>query len=267
MCSFIQLKKKESVMSIRRTILSALSEPIKKRLRLVRAIVIARTPLGHLVSKYDDELAFWRDRFKSEAGTFTHSHFERIMLGMAGERTGEFLRGKIVADFGCGPRGSLVWAQSAQLRIGIDVLADRYADNFSQDIISHNMIYLKSTERVIPLPSGFVDIVFTLNALDHADDIGRMCNELLRILKPGGIFLGSFNLEEPASPTEPQRLTEEILEDRLLRHLDVESYRLSAQNRDGETYAALLNGTESQTNYVRGEEGHLWVKARRRTLP
>ena len=46
------------------------------------------------------------------------------MLAMAEEPTADFLAGKIVAAFGCGPRGSLVWAPNALLRIGIDVLAD-----------------------------------------------------------------------------------------------------------------------------------------------
>jgi hypothetical protein len=33
-----------------------------------------------------------------------------------------------------GQRGSLAWVKSARLKIGIDVLADRYADEFSDDI-------------------------------------------------------------------------------------------------------------------------------------
>ena len=116
------------------------------------------------------------------------------MLAMAEEPDDNFLKGKIVADFGCGPRSSLFWASSASLKIGIDVLADRYADEFTDNIISHGMIYLKSTEKVIPLPSNFVDVMFTLNAIDHVDSFSNMCSEIIRVLKPGGDFIGSFNL-------------------------------------------------------------------------
>src|ERR1035437_1167159 len=118
---------------------------------------------------------------------------------------------------------------SAALRIGIDVLVDLYADAFKDDLISHGMVYVKSTEAVIPLPSNFVDVVITLNAIDHVDRFAEMCQEVLRILKPGGEFIASFNLEEPASRTEPQRLTEELVKVNLLDHLETLSYRVSKQ--------------------------------------
>jgi len=50
------------------------------------------------------------------------------------------------------------------------------------------MIYLKSTEKVIPLPSEFVDIIFTVNAIDHVNNFEIMCDEIIRVLKPGGIL-------------------------------------------------------------------------------
>lgn len=99
-------------------------------------------------SKYEAELEFWRSRLQSDGGVFANNTYERLMLGMAEEADREFVRGKIVADCGCGPRGSLVWADCAQVRIGIDVLADRYAEEFMDNIISHSMIYVRSTERV-----------------------------------------------------------------------------------------------------------------------
>lgn len=240
-------------------LLSTLPKPLKKSLRSAQSS-ISSVFIKNFGKKYDSELAFWRSRLEIDNGTFSNAHYERIMLGMAQESNKEFLRGKIVADFGCGPRGSLTWGNTALLRIGIDVLADRYADEFTDNIVSHNMVYLKSTEKVIPLPSNFVDIMFTLNAIDHVYNFHTMCNEILRILKPGGTFIGSFNLEEPASVTEPQRLTENILKENLLAHLDIESYRLSRREPEGDTYAPFLNGTQS---YTPGDEGFLWVRARK----
>lgn len=113
---------------------------------------IIRPIRNRFIKKSSAALSYWQGRYKFNKGKFNNSHYEMFMLAMAEEHNDNFLKGKIVADFGCGPCGSLVWARSASLRIGIDVLADRYADEFTGHIISHGMIYLKSTENVIPLP-------------------------------------------------------------------------------------------------------------------
>lgn len=238
-------------MKIRSILKTMIPEPIKQLLRPKR---------NRLINKYDFELDFWRSRLEIDKGKFKNSHYERLMLAMAEESSDDFLDGKIVADFGCGPRGSLVWANSALLRIGIDVLTDRYADEFTDNIISHGMIYLKSTENVIPLPSDFVDVVFTLNAIDHVDNFPVMCKEIIRVLKPGGEFIGGFNLEEPASPCEPQQLNERIIKDNLLNNMEVQSYRITKKGPVENVYAPFFDGNLS---YKPGQEGLLWVKARK----
>ena len=206
------------------------------------------------------ELSFWRRRLEAEKGKFYNNDYKKLMLAMAEESSDDFLKGKIVADFGCGPRGSLVWARSALLRIGIDVLADRYADEFTENIISHGMIYLKSTEYVIPLPSDFVDIIFTINAFDHVDNFSIMCAEIMRVLKHRGQFIGSFNLEEPPSPSEPQQLNEKIIRENLLINLEVQSYRITKKVPQEYAYASFFTGNLS---YELGQEGYLWVRARK----
>jgi hypothetical protein len=54
------------------------------------------------------ELRFWKTRFEKEGRILTNDHYRKIMLAMAEEDDTSFLSNKIVADFGCGPRGSLV---------------------------------------------------------------------------------------------------------------------------------------------------------------
>ena len=58
------------------------------------------------------------------------------------------------------------------------------------------MCYVRSTEKTIPLPSNYVDVLFTLNAIDHVARFEVMCKEILRILAPGGDFFASFNLDD-----------------------------------------------------------------------
>lgn len=230
----------------------AVPEPVKRLIRPVR---------DRLRGKDDAEFAYWRSRHADDNGRFNNAHYERLMLGMAGEPSDAFLAGTVVADFGCGPRGSLVWARSAAVRIGIDVLADRYAEEFPDDITSHGMVYVKSTEKVIPLGTGSVDVVFTLNALDHVDEFPAMCGEVVRILKPGGEFIGSFNLGEPATRCEPQCLDEDVIGRHLLSGLEVVSYRACDRPREGSQYAPFFS--DDEPSYTPGSEGTLWVRARK----
>jgi len=231
----------------------AIPKPIKEFLLPIRCLIS---------NKYVSEMAFWNKRLEIDHGIFQNFWYERLMLAMAGELDETFLTGKIIADFGCGPRGSLTWASSASLRIGIDVLADRYADNFRSNVISYCIKYAASTEKVIPIPSDFVDIIFTLNALDHVDSFPTMCKEILRVLKPGGDLIASFNLEEPAAPCEPQKLNEQIIRQHLLDFLKLKAYRISKRGPENDLYAPFFEGDLS---YKKGEKGFLWVRASKPT--
>jgi 3-isopropylmalate dehydratase small subunit len=108
-----------------------------------------------ILKKYKSELSFWLNRYICEHKKFQNSHYKKIFLSMMEEENDNFVFGKRIADFGCGPRGSLAWANNAELRVGIDVLSDAYADLFPDNIINHNMIYVKSTEKHIPTPSNY----------------------------------------------------------------------------------------------------------------
>jgi ubiquinone/menaquinone biosynthesis C-methylase UbiE len=201
------------------------------------------------------ELSFWKREYEQEGRKFENSWYRRDMLAMAGEEDGAFLADKIVADFGCGPRGSLEWATSAKERIGIDVLADVYKATF--DLSVYSMRFVTSTEDAIPLPSNYVDVLFTANAIDHVDNFERMCNELLRVLKPGGDFIGSFNLHEPPTPCEPQSLDENLVKKHLLNHLHVRSYRVAPKGPREERYLHFWDNRQLQGK----EEAYLWVRA------
>jgi SAM-dependent methyltransferase len=232
------------------------------RQRVPGPIKWALRPLKKLVTtKGREELLYWKTVPQPDP-TARDDYYRRYLLGIAGERDDSYVAGKVVADFGCGPMGSLTWARPAIARIGIDVLADLYADEFRDAIPSHGMIYVKSTEKTVPLPTDYVDVMFTLNAMDHVNDFPTMCKELIRVLKPGGEFVGSFNLGEDPTICEPQRLTEDVVREQLLRHLQIVSYRTAPRGPDDNPYGALLNGTGSQP-IAAGQQGYLWVRARK----
>ena len=228
----------------------------KKIESLIKRILSAFIP--H--SKYFWALRYWRLKYREEGGRFFHSHYQKLMLSMAGEKGDSFTSGKVIADFGCGPRGSLLWARSAKERIGIDVLADAYRRKF--DLDDQSMRYVQSSESHIPLEDDSVDILFTMNAMDHIDNIDLICEEIIRVIKPGGLFVGSFNLDEPPTETEPQTLTEEIVKFNLLNHLIIESYRISGKGPAGKTYSYFSIPHKPPLSGPR----ILWVRAKKPAL-
>jgi len=212
-----------------------------------------------LGEKHDSELGYWQRQFVNEGNTFQNGWYESMMVAIAEADDASYFDGKIVADFGCGPRGSLAWCKGASMTIGIDVLADIYAEQFEPALRGHGMTYVRSTETFIPMPDEFVDVMITINSLDHVDNLADMAEELVRVLKPGGLFLGSFNLEEPANVAEPQQLNEEVLQDALFKHLDVQNVRITDQHEGfANRYEPFLSGME--LTYTKGEEGILWMR-------
>ncbi|MBN1765528.1 MAG: methyltransferase domain-containing protein [Sedimentisphaerales bacterium] len=214
--------------------------------------------------KYSREGAFWCSRDDLKDGKLCNTSFRARMLPIAGEENADFLKDKIVADFGCGPRGSLHWCTQARIRIGIDVLVDNYARWF--DIKSHDMCYICCSEDSIPLPSNYVDVLFTMNALDHVRSFKRMCREIIRILAPGGEFIGSINLRDRATITEPQIINEKRIKKYLLQYLEVGSYRLDPQYSPEENErineAMGRQGTENTPVTDPGTRV-LWIRARK----
>lgn len=214
------------------------------------------------MKKYDGELGYWKDVFLTEGGKFGNSHYKKIMLGIAEQEDDEFLNGKIVADFGCGPRGSLQWTDKPLVKIGVDVLAKDYMDSFGEELAGHNMIYVTSSEKRIPLPTGFVDCIFTINSLDHVDNLQTMVNELLRILKRGGTLMASFNLNEPSTECEPQTLTEAVIKNMILDHFVIDSYRLAYKENE-DAYGNMFH-KKTVTSLERVEPALLWVRGRKK---
>lgn len=190
---------------------------------------------GEKFMKYQAELNYWQSRYIAENNNFENAWYRQLMMAMLSITNESIMDNKIILDFGCGPRGSLAWATTAKLRIGADVLIPTYLKNFGQTMIKHNMLYLTSTEEHIPVPADTIDILFTINSLDHTDNLNTMCSELLRILKPGGIFVGSFNLNEPISICEPQTLNENILENNLFKFLNTKNIKVAYKGKS-QTY-------------------------------
>lgn len=211
-------------------------------------------------SKAGAELGYWKKCFRREGNTFQNEHYQRLLLAMAGEADDGFLRGLRIADFGCGPRGSLSWVSSTETKIGIDLLATAYLQHFPAALKTHGMIYVTSTEKLIPIPAAYLDTIFTLNAFDHVADIDLMADEIRRILKPGGELIGSFNLNEAKTKAEPHCLNETWLRESFFAGYEISSWRVSAKPKAGYLYQPLLDDKLLPVDHG---PAILWVRARK----
>jgi SAM-dependent methyltransferase len=144
------------------------------------------------------ELDYWKSR-RSAEGRLANHWYERAFTEPFGLKR-EFFDAKRVLDIGCGPRGSLEWADNAAVRVGLDPLADLYRELGTDQ---HKMSYLSAPCERIPAPDGSFDIVSTLNSIDHVDDIDACIKEIKRAVRVGGTILLMTDLHEEPTPTEP----------------------------------------------------------------
>jgi SAM-dependent methyltransferase len=150
-------------------------------------------------SKGEHEMDFW-EKQKAVTGElppndhFVHFYTEHFGLDK------EFYTGKKILDIGCGPMGSLEWADQAAQRIGLDPLADSYK-TLGTD--KQKMTYTASGSENIPFPNGHFDVVCSFNSLDHVDDLDKTIAEIKRVLRPGGLFLLITDVNHDPTPAEP----------------------------------------------------------------
>lgn len=194
----------------------------------------AAQPDAHV--KYEAEMGYWRERHRLER-QLGNAHYRELMLSVSG-LDAEAFSGRVVADFGSGPRGSLEWLAGQARTICIDVLVDEYV---ALGINDHRAIYVRSSETEIPLPRDSVDILFSINSLDHATDWKRMLEECIRVLRPGGVLAMSVNIDEPPSPAEPNTLRHEEVLSLLEGHISVGRSAISNRASGANKYQHLYD--------------------------
>ncbi len=120
-----------------------------------------------------------------------------------------FYSGKRILDIGCGPRGALEWADNAAERIGLDPLAKDYEE---LGIKNQKMKYVASGAENIPFPDGYFDVVISFNSLDHVDDLDKCIAEIIRAVKPDGLFLLLTDVNHKPTATEPISFSWDVVE-------------------------------------------------------
>lgn len=208
--------------------------------------------------KHAAELGFWREHLGERGNGPRTVYYRRFMLNMGGLDDAAFFDGLVCLDIGCGPMGSLTWLPRARLALGLDPLAEAYREF---EIDRHAMRYLPARAEAMPLATGSVDAVFSMNSLDHVDDFPAACREIRRVLRRGGYFIGSLNLDEPPTACEPWTLTEPILAEHLFAGWERQFYQTRPKMDDGDPYRLFLQPCPPEFDGWTGPRA-LWCRFR-----
>ncbi len=186
-------------------------------------------------SKKHEEMTYWKKKHaESAGGVLKNAHYGYFYTSHFTIDPKEY-SGRAILDIGCGPRGSLEWADNAKERVGLDPLVNQYR---KLGIGAHRMSYVCAPSERIPFAQEYFDFVTSFNSLDHVDDVDKTLSEITRVLKRNGTFLLITEINHPPTPTEPHTLTEEII-DRLSRDFTAVAVKLTAIRSDHDIYGSL----------------------------
>ena len=156
--------------------------------------------------KRRSEMRFWMKQKRKEE-TLTNKHYIYPYTTHFGLTVNSYA-GKRILDIGCGPRGSLEWAETANQRVGLDPLADEYLKIGADQ---HAMEYVSEKSEQMPFDDGSFDIVCAFNSLDHVEDVLETISEIKRVTTNGGMFLLLVEINHPPTATEPHNLSVDVL--------------------------------------------------------
>lgn len=205
-----------------------------------------------------NELKYW-ERVRNSEGVLSNDdylHFYTAHFGL----DASYYDGKVILDIGCGPRGSLEWADAAQRRIGLDPLAREYLELGAK---YHKMEYLDAPSEKIPLQDGECDAVFSFNSLDHVEDVHRTIREIKRVTSPGGIFLLLVEINHPPTDCEPHELTPGMIIGALAPEFECERLQVYAPVKNG-MYRSILADRQLPNPHRTREIGYLSAKFKRK---
>lgn len=201
--------------------------------KVVGGILVYSPKSVQTMIKEEMEITYWKNVLRKSNGKFYNGHYQEFFTDLYGLSKDDFA-GKTMLDIGCGPLGSLEWADNAKERIGVDPLGDRYQ---KLNKSAQSMKYVRAGAESLPFDDGRFDVVSLFNALDHVENVDNAVGEAQRVLAPGGDILLIVEVDHRPTITEPHFLTEDILND--FNQCDVlwrETYLVNEQH---DVYASI----------------------------
>lgn len=222
---------------------------------MLNAIKDLIRPIVPVSVKEHYEMKYWVGKKRAE-GELSNQHYEQFYTTHFGIKSSDY-QDKVLLDIGCGPRGSLEWADMAARRIGLDPLVKRYLKLGASD---HKMEYIDSPSEKIPLPDSSCDAVFSFNSIDHVENLDETAGEIKRVTKPGGLFLLLVEVNHPPTVCEPHGLTPKRVVDLFSPEFGVDQLDVFEAVIEHDMYASVLEGLTIEAPETTREIGFLSVK-------
>jgi ubiquinone/menaquinone biosynthesis C-methylase UbiE len=138
----------------------------------------SRTPA---ITRFDSNEKYFAQRVADT------SHYRKLFSRFVS------FEGKTVLDMGCN-RGYLLhsFLQHEKFEaIGADLVSYYLKDAVRE--YGDRIRFVQSTPTSIPLPSSSVDVVYTIDTIEHLSRPKEILRDVFRVLRPGGAFLVHFN--------------------------------------------------------------------------
>ena len=214
---------------------------------------------GLLSFKEFFELCYWKTVKLFSKSLTKNSHYKYFYTDNFSIPE-EFYKDKTILDIGCGPRGSLEWADMAKERIGMDPLAEQYLKMGAKE---HRMSYVKAYVENIPFPDNYFDVICSFNSLDHVENMEHACKEIKRTLKNDGLFLLLVDIHTMPTFTEPQTMNWNFIGEYFPEFEVLEEKHLERT----ETYKIYSNVRNSKPAKEEAITGVLTAKLKKSTQP
>lgn len=202
---------------------------------------------GRLLSHYDTPTPDEKDKIthydlKTNAILTWLNQHQKVKYLKDLSLIGNEFRGKKVLDIGSGPMPSALALENIELYC-LDPLHSKYAKAGSPYSLQEyeNVIFVEGSAEKLPFGTNFFDVVLTVNAIDHVDDLSQTAEEIQRVLKPNGTFLAHVHYHKK-TVTEPIEIN-----DKIFRSLFSSIHKLKKISESNEKHGYTCDSTESYT--------------------
>ena len=112
------------------------------------------------------------------------------------------------------------------------------------------MQYVNAPVEQIPFPDGYFNIVSSFNSLDHVDNLDKSISEIIRVIKPSGLFLLLTDLNHEPRTNEPISFSWDIV-GKFLPKLKLISEKHYERSAEGIYQSILANISYDHSNKLR----------------
>jgi ubiquinone/menaquinone biosynthesis C-methylase UbiE len=131
-----------------------------------------------------EELDYTGERIVTQinnVNTIEHLHRYAFVL--------DFVKNKNVLDIACGEGyGSNLLAKNAKHVFGVDI-DEKTILHAKGKYRFDNLSFFVGSTSIIPLDSNSIDLAVSFETIEHHDQHDEMMKEILRVLKPDGLFI------------------------------------------------------------------------------